>query len=156
MQECFREACLSKLNEELQEISDKISEEANEFHDRRIIAFQRIQCLLPYIEIRLFGSCASGIAVRNSDIDIAIDNSILMHFKFLPETKRIQSALEWLHEVCQTQPWIVESKFIKTATIPLIKLTIDTSIPFFHTSIGEMYQLNRQHNCGIINADITV
>ncbi|MFM7855008.1 MAG: nucleotidyltransferase domain-containing protein [Flammeovirgaceae bacterium] len=29
------------------------------------------------IPIKLFGSCANGIAVKNSDIDIAIDQAIL-------------------------------------------------------------------------------
>jgi predicted nucleotidyltransferase len=46
------------------------------YHDRRIIAFERIQFLLSYyyVNIELFGSCASGIAIRNSDIDIAVKN----------------------------------------------------------------------------------
>ena len=45
------------------------------------------------IPIKLFGSCASGIAVRNSDIDIAVDNSILMYMDFLPEHEKIKAAL---------------------------------------------------------------
>jgi len=44
--------------------------------------------------MKLFGSCASGIAVRNSDIDIAIDSSLLLLFvDFLPEAERIKAAL---------------------------------------------------------------
>jgi DNA polymerase sigma len=159
MREQLRAASISKLNEELQEISDRISEEANEYHDRRVIAFQRIQFLLQYynVPIKLFGSCASGIAVRNSDIDIAVDNSILMYMDFLPENEKIRASLEKLEELFLTQPWITEIKFIKTAAIPLIKLTVDTRLPFFDPSIGEMYfELNRAHNCGPINADITI
>jgi predicted nucleotidyltransferase len=73
-----------------------------------VIAFQRIQFLLQYynVPIKLFGSCASGIAVRNSDIDIAIDNSILTFMDFLPEPERIKAALERLEELFQTQAWI--------------------------------------------------
>ena len=37
------------------------------------------------IPIKLFGSCASGIAVKNSDIDIAIDQSILLWMVMVPE-----------------------------------------------------------------------
>lgn len=124
-----------------------------------MIAFQRIQFLLQFysIPIKLFGSCASGIAVRNSDIDIAVDNSILMYMDFLPEHEKIKAALEKLEELFLTQPWITETKFIKTAAIPLIKLTIDTQLPFLDPSIGPMYhELNRPHNCGPINADITI
>lgn len=67
-------------------MSDHISESANQFHERRVIAFERIQFLLQCynIPIRLFGSCASGIAVKNSDIDIAIDNSLLSYMEYLP------------------------------------------------------------------------
>jgi predicted nucleotidyltransferase len=32
------------------------------------------------IPIKLFGSCANGIAIKNSDIDIAFDNSITNYF----------------------------------------------------------------------------
>jgi predicted nucleotidyltransferase len=41
----------------------------------------------------LFGSCASGIAIRNSDIDIAIDNSILLFVDYVQEAERIRAAL---------------------------------------------------------------
>lgn len=36
----------------------------------------RLNC----IPIKLFGSCANGIAIKNSDIDIALDNSITSYF----------------------------------------------------------------------------
>lgn len=56
-----------------------------------------------------------------------------------------------------TQPCVIELKCIKTAAIPVIKMTIDTSIYFLDPSIGEAYfELNREHNSGVINADITV
>lgn len=69
------------------DISDLISEQANEFHERRVIAYERLQFLLHYyhIPIKLFGSCASGIAIKNSDIDIAIDSCIINMFHYLPE-----------------------------------------------------------------------
>ncbi len=76
-------------------MSDHSSEQANEFHERRIIAYERIQFLLGYyqIPIKLFGSCASGIAIKNSDIDIAVDNSMLAMYDYLPEGMRLQGAL---------------------------------------------------------------
>lgn len=36
------------------------------------------------IPIKLFGSCASGITIKNSDIDVAVDNSILNYFQMVP------------------------------------------------------------------------
>ena len=37
------------------------------------------------VPIKVFGSCANGIAIKNSDIDIAIDNSIKNYFAYCPE-----------------------------------------------------------------------
>lgn len=48
------------------------------------------------IPIKLFGSCASGITIKNSDIDIAVDNKILDYFLAIPETNRLKAALEQL------------------------------------------------------------
>jgi predicted nucleotidyltransferase len=86
------------LNSQIQEYSDLINEEANEFYDRRLIAYERIQFILGMwkIPIKLFGSCASGITIKNSDIDIAVDNSILNYFMHLAESSRLRGALEQL------------------------------------------------------------
>lgn len=55
------------------------------------------------------------------------------------------------------QPWISNIKLIKTAAVPLIKMTIDTSVSFLDISHGHIYDnLNRSHNCGHLEADITV
>jgi predicted nucleotidyltransferase len=80
---------------DLQEYSDLINEEANQFYERRIISYERIQFILGLwnIPIKLFGSCASGITIKNSDIDVAVDNSILNYFLTLPETQRHKAAL---------------------------------------------------------------
>ena len=79
-------------------MSDQISEEANKYYERRIIAFERIQFLLQFysIPIKLFGSCANGIAVKNSDIDIAIDKSILYWMELVPDNEKPGLALEKL------------------------------------------------------------
>jgi hypothetical protein len=72
-----------------------INEEANQFYERRLIAYERIQFMLGMwkIPIKLFGSCASGITIKNSDIDIAVDNSILNYFMHMPENMRLKGAL---------------------------------------------------------------
>jgi len=45
------------------------------------------------VPIKLFGSCASGITIKNSDIDIAVDNSILNYFQHLSENYQLKGAL---------------------------------------------------------------
>lgn len=72
-----------------------IAKEANFYHEARVIAFERIKFILQWysVPIKVFGSCANGIAIKNSDVDIAIDNSIINYFHYCPEETRVTSAL---------------------------------------------------------------
>lgn len=47
-----------------------------------MLAFERISAIfrLYNVQCRLFGSCASGITIQESDIDIAINEEILAMF----------------------------------------------------------------------------
>ncbi len=80
-----------------------------------------------------------------------MDNSILSFIDYLPENEKIKVALERLEEMFNTQPWIKHIKLIKTAAVPLIKLTMDTSVTFLDPSYGEVFLiLNRPHNSGLL------
>ena len=72
---------------------------------------------------------------------------------FLPEHERVPAGLEWLEELFSCYPCFMDIKVIKTAAIPVIKLTIDTSSTFISS---EYSSLNRPHNSGKIKADITI
>jgi DNA polymerase sigma len=65
-----------KINRDIIHFSDLISEKANQFFERKVEAFSRLEYLLQVYfktELHLFGSLACGLAVDNSDIDVAID-----------------------------------------------------------------------------------
>lgn len=79
------------------------------------------------MNIELFGSCASGIAIQNSDIDIAVKNEILSYFDYVPDHLRLIGALEYLQQIFASQDYIFDINLISTAAIPIIKLKIDTS-----------------------------
>jgi hypothetical protein len=65
--------------------------------------------------------------------------------------------LEWLFEVLKSHPCISQIKLIKTAVIPVLKITLDTSYPFLDPSIGEAYYIvNRPHFSGLLDVDITI
>ena len=102
------------------------------------MAFERIQFLLSfyYIQIELFGSCASGIAIQNSDIDIAVKSEILNYFEHVPEHFRLQAALNNLHQILSTQPYLTDINLIAKASIPIIKLKVDTSVPCLDPQYG--------------------
>jgi DNA polymerase sigma len=64
-------------------------------------------------------------------------------------------ALEGLEAMFKEYPCITDIRLIKTASIPVMKLTMDTSIPFVFAGY-EIFPLNREHNWGPIQADITI
>ena len=68
-----------KLEKDLIDCVDLISEQANSYFPSRVLAYERLHYILSLcgIGINLYGSCASGIAINNSDIDAALDEEIL-------------------------------------------------------------------------------
>lgn len=92
----IQDLAMNKLEQDILDCSDWISDTANEFFERRVLAFERIQSLLHLYEIpvKLYGSCASGIAIKNSDVDIAIDDKILSYYHHLPSIRnQLEGAL---------------------------------------------------------------
>lgn len=122
-------------------------------------AFERIQYLLHLysIDIKLFGSCANGIAIKNSDIDIAVGCNILQHFQYIAnESEKVKFALAKIEEILCQHRWVKNLKLIKTASIPVIKLTVDTSIEFNLSMFQYPAGLNTVHDSGEIDIDITI
>lgn len=117
---------------DIKEFINFVANEANTYHNARVVAFERIRFILECygIPIKLFGSCANGIAIKNSDIDIAIDNSIVNYFTYCEDSMKVSFSLEWLAAIFSGFKCIKNIKLIKTASIPIIKLTLDTSEPF--------------------------
>lgn len=79
------------------------------------------------IPIKLFGSCANGIAIKNSDIDIAIDGSVMNYFANISESEKAKYSLEWLCTVFQSFGCMKKLNLIKSARIPILKLEINTT-----------------------------
>lgn len=113
-----------KLELDLEEFGNILSEKANKYFKHREIAFNRIQYILqPYrVGLHLFGSCCNGIALEKSDVDIAIGGNILSYFPYGTIKERTAFALESVNTLLQSKKWIVSSKPILTAAIPVLKL----------------------------------
>jgi DNA polymerase sigma len=88
------------------------------------VSFNRIQhTLKPYgIELLLFGSCANGLALERSDVDIALSANVFNFFPFGTIKERTAFALEDIHKLLATKKWIASTKSIFTAAIPVLKL----------------------------------
>ncbi|KAM3134029.1 hypothetical protein pb186bvf_013871 [Paramecium bursaria] len=79
------------------------------------------------VDIRLFGSCATGLALIDSDIDICV-----LGFEQLQKAYVINSQ-RMLFDAIQRCKWIVNSKCISETTIPIIKLEINPEIPYLES-----------------------
>ena len=81
------------------------------FYYRRLLAFERVQAIfyIYNLPVKLFGSCANGIAIKNSDVDIAIDEKVLDSFAYYTESPylRIVEALEFFYKIFQNLDWVV-------------------------------------------------
>ena len=70
------------------------------------------------VDLRLFGSCATGLALSTSDVDVGI-----MGFEMLPKNE-LTIVLSNFSKVLEKFKWITSIETILTANIPIIKLVI--------------------------------
>lgn len=84
-----------KIETDLNDFAYILSEKANTYFKYRQVAFNRVQHVLqPYgVSLLLFGSCANGIALEKSDVDIAVSGNILSYFPYGTVKERTAVAL---------------------------------------------------------------
>lgn len=53
---------------------DYISETSNKYYERRLLAYERIIAIFRFygVSCQAYGSCASGLTIKESDVDVAI------------------------------------------------------------------------------------
>lgn len=74
------------------------------------------------MDLLLFGSCANGLALERSDVDVAISASVLNFFPYGTIKERTAIALENITNMLSTKKWVSSLKPILTAAIPVVKL----------------------------------
>ena len=79
---------------------------------------EAISHLFPGAYIAVFGSYATGLALPTSDLDIAVLNTAVMY-------EDIEQSITMLEEVLPAYPWVASIKAIATASIPVVKLTVN-------------------------------
>ncbi|CAG9326751.1 unnamed protein product [Blepharisma stoltei] len=75
--------------------------------------------MFPLATVQLFGSYGSGLALDDSDIDLAITNVGLF------DRPSIQQACSQLGESLMFTRWVTKCTVITTATIPVVKLEVN-------------------------------
>jgi len=127
----FEKKCETDLNEYV----GKITEESNKMMDYRMLIHTRIDYCLTKIfdgipvQTKIFGSCATGLALPTSDVDICLCG--------VPAYSRneVIQYITTIYEKLKKFKWVCSIKQILTSNVPIIKLEIDPTIEF-----GEVHE----------------
>lgn len=65
--------------------------------------------------------------IEKSDVDVAVAHHILSYFPYGTLKDRVVCALSHLHEMFQQQAWVSRTTLITTASIPVLKLEVNTA-----------------------------
>ncbi|CAD8193129.1 unnamed protein product [Paramecium octaurelia] len=126
MNQAFQQM-IKKLDLDIKEFIDQIRRENDQQFPIRQLIFNRIQFTIQLLfkdaGVCLFGSCATRLALPDSDIDIGITGL---------ETHLLNQKMDTIIEFLSKMNWVKRIKPIypTQTTLPLIKLWVDPSIPF--------------------------
>ncbi|CAD8102590.1 unnamed protein product [Paramecium primaurelia] len=110
--------------------TDIILQEFDDLLPFRELVYNRVKVTIQSLfflhddKIKLFGSCATGLALIDSDIDIGI-----ISFEGFVKSSLRQPFNQLYNTFLQTK-WVTKSKSIFNTMVPVIKLEIDPLIPF--------------------------
>ena len=122
---------LKKINKEVVEFVQNLEEENKKLKVIKDQIINRIEYVIKNVfvnnnvEIHIYGSSITGLALANSDIDLQI--------KGFDNLSRLQTEnkLKELFEVLANFEWINNSsQMILTSTVPIIKLDINPLVKF--------------------------
>ncbi|CAD8053393.1 unnamed protein product [Paramecium sonneborni] len=120
---------IEQINYDIIEFTDSIMNEYEDMLPFRLLVFDRIKLVIqkvfygiPDDMIQLFGSCATGLALIDSDIDIGISG-------FQPMNRNVIKALfDNLFFEFSKRKWVIKSNPIFNSVVPVIKLEIDPQV----------------------------
>ncbi|CAD8061344.1 unnamed protein product [Paramecium sonneborni] len=129
IQQRGQQKLIEQINYDIIEFTDNIMNEYEDMLPFRMLAFDRIKLVIqkvffgiPDDMIQLFGSCATGLALIDSDIDIGISG-------FQPMNKNVIKAFfDNLFFEFTKRKWVKKSNPIFNSVVPVIKLEIDPQI----------------------------
>ncbi|KAL4465387.1 hypothetical protein ABPG72_009132 [Tetrahymena utriculariae] len=121
-----------KINNDILSFTEMINLESYRHQPSRFLIFYRIQHLLKkqfekvesQVDLRIFGSCATGLSLPTSDIDLGITG-----FECHPRSDLIY-ILNQLANILEQFKWVKSIERIFTASIPIIKMEVDPFIDF--------------------------
>ncbi|CAD8057830.1 unnamed protein product [Paramecium primaurelia] len=129
-----RQLMIKKLDMDMREFNDLILTQNQEILQMRRLIYDRISFIINLLfrdynsTVRLFGSCATGLALPQSDIDIGITG-----FELFP-SNQLNGPIQKIIDFLQNMKWVKNIRAITTSNMPLIKLQVDPTISFVDSS----------------------
>ncbi|CAD8063252.1 unnamed protein product [Paramecium sonneborni] len=126
---------IKKLDMDMREFNDIILSQNQQILKLRKIIYDRLQFVINYLfkdfnsQVRLFGSCATGLSLQESDIDIGITG-----FEMCPNSQ-LNIPIQKITEFLQKMRWVKNIVAITSSIMPLIKLQVDPTISFVQSSL---------------------
>ncbi|CAD8149744.1 unnamed protein product [Paramecium pentaurelia] len=130
-----RALMIKKLDMDMREFNDIILGQNQQILKLRRIIYDRLQFVINYLfrdfnsQVLLFGSCATGLALPESDIDIGITGFEMC------STQQLYIPIQKLTEFLQKMRWVNNIVVITSSAMPLIKLQVDPIISFVQSSL---------------------
>ncbi len=122
----------AKLERDIYEHVKVLTEGSNKLIKSRILVYKRIEhCVARTfpsnnMKTKIFGSCATGLALTTSDVDIAVSGIETY------DRATLCDSLSQISEVLKNFKWVLSNKPILTAHVPVLKLV--KFFPFFPLS----------------------
>lgn len=131
MEDASRRLADGILNKQFVNFTDELSIEANSLYEHKVVCFERIKFFISTMfqtgKAVLFGSNAVGLSLPTSDVDIILFD--------LPCVSK-EEASELLANIAislDSMGWIVCCFSALSAKVPVVKLEIDPTVPYFQT-----------------------
>ncbi|CAK75465.1 unnamed protein product (macronuclear) [Paramecium tetraurelia] len=139
-----RALMIKKLDMDMREFNDIIQGQNQQILKLRRLIYDRLQFVINYLfrgfihhisqldfnsQVCLFGSCATGLALPESDIDIGITGFEMC------STCQLYVPIQKLTEFLQRMRWVNSIVAITSSTMPLIKLQVDPTISFVQSTL---------------------
>ncbi|CAK58454.1 unnamed protein product (macronuclear) [Paramecium tetraurelia] len=132
VQQKGKQKLIEQINLDILDFTDNIMSEYENMLPFRLLAFDRVKSVIQKVflgipdgMIMLFGSCATGLALIDSDIDIGINGLEVYNRNML------KSHFDNLFFEFTRKKWVVKANPIFNSAVPIIKLEIDPQINIF-------------------------
>ncbi|CAD8163543.1 unnamed protein product [Paramecium octaurelia] len=128
LQKIYKTILEQKITNDVKQIYQKEIDQFNRYKAARDISIQRVQHVIKSYfkncDTQIFGSSTTGLALKDSDVDMVVYGLQVFTKQQLFEPMRR------LIEIFTELKWAVQCKHIFQASVPLIKVLVDPSIDF--------------------------